>query len=77
MTDPLSIIFDDLGICLLGYCIELRCLYILQRHNFTSTLWLWSWKNTFYFYFGQNKHVPGPAALQNQICMWQYGKDRR
>jgi len=38
MTDML-IIFDDLGICLLGYRIEFSCLYNPQGHNFISTLW--------------------------------------
>ena len=42
MTDPLNIIFDDFGIWLFGYRIELRCLYIPQGHDFVSTLWLWS-----------------------------------
>jgi len=40
MTDPLNIIFDDLGIYLLGYRIEISCLYIPQGHYFMSTFWL-------------------------------------
>ena len=41
MTDTLNIIFDDFGICLLGYRIEFSCLYIPQGHYFMSTSWLW------------------------------------
>ena len=33
-------IFDDFGICLLGYRTEFSCLYLPQGHNFTSTVWL-------------------------------------
>ena len=38
----INIIFDDLGIWLLGYMVEFSCLYIPQRHYFISTLWLLS-----------------------------------
>jgi len=34
--------FDDFGIWLLKYRIELSCLYIPQRYPFISPLWLWS-----------------------------------
>ena len=37
MTDPLNIMFDDFGIWLLGYRIELSCLFIPQGHYFIST----------------------------------------
>jgi len=40
MTHPLNIVFDDLGIWLLGCMIEFSCLYIPQRHYFISSLWL-------------------------------------
>mgnify|MGYP006890274217 CR=1 FL=1 len=42
MTQPLNIIFDDFGIWLLGYRIELCCLYFPQGHIFLSTMWLCS-----------------------------------
>jgi len=32
MTDTLTIIFDDFGICLLSFRIEFSCLYIPQGH---------------------------------------------
>jgi len=36
MTDLLNIIFDDLGIWLLGYGNEISCLYIPQMHYFIN-----------------------------------------
>jgi len=42
MTDPLNIIFDHLGILLLGYRIKFSCLYVPQGHYYISTLWLLS-----------------------------------
>ena len=32
--------FNNFGILLLEYRIELSCLYIPQSHNFISTVWL-------------------------------------
>ena len=53
-THPLSIIFDGFGIWLLGYRIQLSCLYIPQWHNCISTLWLWS-IDEYVFYFFERK----------------------
>jgi len=32
MTDPLNIIFDNIGTCLLGFRIKFSSHYILQEH---------------------------------------------
>ena len=57
MTQPLNIIFDDFGIWLLGYMIELCCLYFPQGHTFISTMWLWSTDDYVNILFSTNVHL--------------------
>ena len=60
---PLTIIFDDFGIWLLGVRNKLMCLYIPQGHYFKSTWWLWSideYVNKYFerkSIFNKSKHV--------------------
>ena len=52
MTDLLNIIFDDLGIWLLGYGNEISCLYIPQMHYFINNSVAMKYRlicNIFYF----------------------------
>jgi len=51
MTDQLNIIFDNFGICLLGYRNEFSFLYIPQGRYFISTLRISSADQYLFFQF--------------------------
>ena len=42
---------DDFSIWLIQYRTEFSCLYLLQGHNFISTVWLWRTDKYVYFWF--------------------------
>ena len=47
MTGPFICYYNEFGIWLLGYRIELGCVYIPQGNYFMSSLWLWTKIKTF------------------------------